>query len=93
MFWVLTMFGMSAMVCFGQSPLKRQVRGVSMRLQFKCNDLLYSGQCHAGVMQGYPAHEIAVMYTPASGTFKFWVLTDKLMGKRLSDYGRSDAAK
>jgi len=43
--------------------------------------------------QAYHAHEIAVMYQPTSGTFKFRVLTDKLMGKRLSDYGRSDAAK
>ncbi len=44
-------------------------------------------------MQAYHAHEIAVMYQHKSGTFKFRVLTDKLMGTRLSDYGRSDAAK
>ena len=44
-------------------------------------------------MQAYHAHEIAVMYQHKSGTFKFRVLTDKLMGKRLSDYGRSDDAK
>ncbi len=44
-------------------------------------------------MQAYHAHEIAVMYQKESGTFKFRVLTDRLMGKRLSDYGKSDAAK
>jgi hypothetical protein len=44
-------------------------------------------------MQAYHAHEIAVMYQPTSGTFKCRVLTDRLMGRRLSDYGKSDAAK
>ncbi|DBA81581.1 TPA: hypothetical protein ACH3X1_007351 [Trebouxia sp. C0004] len=43
--------------------------------------------------KAYHAHEIAVMYQSSSGTFKFRVLTDKLMSKRLSDYGKSQPAK
>ncbi|DBA69913.1 TPA: hypothetical protein ACH3X2_012410 [Trebouxia sp. C0005] len=43
--------------------------------------------------KAYHAHEIAVMYESSSGTFKFRVLTDKLISKRLSDYGKSEDAK
>ncbi|KAL0030642.1 hypothetical protein WJX77_000498 [Trebouxia sp. C0004] len=43
--------------------------------------------------KAYHAHEIAVMYQSSSATFKFRVLTDKLMSKRLSDYGTSQDAK
>ena len=49
--------------------------------------------CVPVLLQAYHAHEIAVMYQSSSGTFKFRVLTDKLMSKRLSDYGKSQDAK
>ncbi|DBB11914.1 hypothetical protein WJX82_005169 [Trebouxia sp. C0006] len=43
--------------------------------------------------KAYCEHEIAVMYQPSSGTFKLRVLVDKLMDRRLSDYGKSSVTK
>jgi len=39
--------------------------------------------------KAYHAHEIVVMFQPSVGTFKFRVLIESLMTKRLSEYGRS----
>ena len=79
---------MSAVVCFGQSPLKK----VTKRLLNK----LFSGSpyvVYPSLLQAYHAHEIAVMYQSSSRTLKFRVLTEKLMRKRLSDHGTTQDAK
>ena len=44
-------------------------------------------------MQAYHANEIVVMYQPSTGTFRFRVLTESLMCKRLSEYGTSSQAR
>lgn len=80
------MSGMSGMVCFGHIPLRRQ------------DKLLFTACAHVFVhmligLQAYREHEIAVMYQPSSGTFKLRVLVDKLMDRRLSDYGKSSVTK
>ncbi len=74
------------MVCFGHIPLRRQ------------DKLLFTACAHVFVhmligLQAYCEHEIAVMYQPSSGTFKLRVLVDKLMDRRLSDYGKSSVTK
>lgn len=49
---------------------------------------------HCGVnLQAYHAHEIAVIYQPSLKTFRFRVLIESLMVKRLADYAKSDSAK
>ena len=44
-------------------------------------------------MQAYHANEVVVMFQPSLGTFTFRVLTENLMLKTLSEYGKSGAAK
>ena len=44
-------------------------------------------------MQAYHANEIVVMYQPSRGTFRLRVLTEVLMCKRLSEYGKSQQAR
>ena len=44
-------------------------------------------------LQAYHAHETVVMYQPSLKTFRFRVLTESLIVKRLADYANSDSAK
>ena len=81
------MSGMKGMVCFGQVPLQRQDKM-----------LLFSAYTYVLLhmligLQANREHEIAVMYQLCSGTFKLHVLVEKLMDKRLSDYGMSSLTK
>ncbi|DBA90106.1 TPA: hypothetical protein ACH3X1_003424 [Trebouxia sp. C0004] len=43
--------------------------------------------------KAYHANEIVVMYQPSRGTFRLRVLTEVLMCKRLSEYGKSQQAR
>ncbi len=89
--WVLLMFGMSAMDFFGQSLLRRLVRCFCQKLLLKV--LLHLVFTELIGAQAYHAHEIAVMYQPSLGTFRFPVLIESLMVERLADYGKSETAK
>ena len=87
MFWALTISGMNGMVCFGQSPLRRQVKMLLFPAYAQVSVHMLIG------LQAYRAHKIAVMYWPCSGTFKLRILIDRRMGRRLSDYGKSSVSK
>ena len=58
---------------------------VAQSLHFALTELVW--------LQAYHAHEIAVMYQPSLGTFRFRVLIESLMLKQLADYGKSETAR
>ncbi|KAL3144235.1 hypothetical protein ABBQ32_004013 [Trebouxia sp. C0010 RCD-2024] len=43
--------------------------------------------------KAYHANQIVVMYQPSTGTFRFRVLTESVMCKRLSDFAKSSQAR
>lgn len=51
--------------------------------------------CPQGTLrvQAYHANQIVVMYQPSTGTFRFRVLTESLMCKRLSEFAKSSQAR
>ncbi len=82
--------GTSAMVCFGHSLLRRFVRWFCQKLLLKASTFALTELVW---LQAYHAHEIAVMYQPSLGTFRFRVLIESLMLKQLADYGKSETAR
>ncbi len=89
-FWELLTSGTSAMVFFGHSLLRRSVRWLCQKLLLKPSTFALTELVW---LQAYHAHEIAVMYQPSVGTFRFRVLIESLMLKQLADYGKSEPAR